>query len=76
MLQCCSAAGEHVITWRGKPLVTPEFYDLLAETAAVQGGPNAIRHTVRTWLADYGVPSEDADVYMGHKPEGSATGKR
>jgi hypothetical protein len=31
---------------------------------------------VRTWLADYGVPSEDADVFMGHEPEGSATGKR
>jgi integrase len=42
----------------------------------MSGGPNAIRHTVRTWLADYGVPSEDADVFMGHKPEGSATGKR
>lgn len=75
-LESWSRDGEHVITWRGKPLVTPEFYDLLAETAGVQGGPNAIRHTVRTWLADYGVPSEDADVFMGHKPEGSATGKR
>ena len=26
--------------------------------------------------ADYGVPSEDADVFIRHKPEGSATGKR
>src|SRR5438477_3621746 len=49
--------------------------DLLAEEASVPGGPNIIRHTVRTWLAEGGVPDAEADVFMGHKPEGSATGK-
>src|SRR5205085_2929265 len=34
------------------------------------------RHTVRTWLAEAGVPDAEADVFMGHKAEGSATGKR
>jgi len=68
--------GEHVITYYGKPLATREFFDLLAERAGVKGGPNVIRHTVRTWLAEYGVPDSEADVFMGHKPEGSATGKR
>ena len=42
----------------------------------MKGGPNVIRHTVRTWLAEYGVPDSEADVSMGHKTEGSATGKR
>jgi hypothetical protein len=31
---------------------------------------------VRTWLAEGGVPDAEADVFMGHKAEGSATGKR
>ena len=35
-----------------------------------------IRHTVRTWLAEQGVPDPEADVFMGHKEEGSATGRR
>ena len=35
-----------------------------------------IRHTVRTWLAEAGMPDAEADVFMGHKAEGSATGKR
>ena len=68
--------GDHVITYYGEPLATREFFDLLAETAGVTGGPNVIRHTVRTWLAEYGVPDAEADVFMGHKSEGSATGKR
>jgi hypothetical protein len=42
-------------------------------TAGVTGGPNVIRHTVRSWLAEAGVP--EADV-LGRKAEGSATGKR
>jgi integrase len=68
--------GVNVITYYGKPLATRQFYDLLAETAGVTGGPNVIRHTVRTWLAEAGVPDAEADVFMGHKAEGSATGKR
>ncbi len=66
----------YVITYYDKPLATREFFDLLAETAGVTGGPNIIRHTVRTWLADMGVPDADADMFMGHKDEGSATGAR
>ena len=31
---------------------------------------------MRTWLAERGVPDAEADVFMGHKAEGSATGKR
>lgn len=68
--------GDHVITYYGKSLATREFYDLLAETAGVTGGPNVIRHTVRTWLAEVGVPDAEADAFMGHKGEGSATGAR
>jgi integrase len=68
--------GAHVISYYGKQLTTREFYDLLAERAAVTGGPNVIRHTVRTWLAEAGVPDAEADMFMGHKAEGSATGKR
>ena len=55
--------------------MTREFYDLLAEKPG-RGWTNVIRHTVRTWLAESGVPDSDADVFMGHKAEGSATGKR
>jgi integrase len=68
--------GANVMTYYGRPLATREFYDLLAEKASVTGGPNIIRHTVRTWLAEGGVPDAEADVFMGHKAEGSATGKR
>src|SRR5438105_12159585 len=68
--------GPTVITYYGKSLATREFYDLLAEKASLTGGPNIIRHTVRTWLAEGGVPDAEADVFMGHKAEGSATGKR
>lgn len=71
-----SREGTNVITYYGRPLATREFYDLLAEEASVTGGPNIIRHTVRTWLAERGVPDAEADVFMGHKAEGSATGKR
>lgn len=66
----------HVITYYGRPLATREFYDLLAEKAGVTGGPNVIRHTVRTWLAEVGVPDAEADQFMGHKDEGSHTGAR
>ncbi len=68
--------GTHVITYYGKALSTREFFDRLAEIAGVTGGPNVIRHTVRTFLAEAGVPDAEADVFMGHKAEGSATGKR
>ncbi len=68
--------GVHVITYYGKPLATREFFDLLAEKAGVSGGPNVIRHTVRTWLAEDGVPDSEADVFMGHREEGSPTGRR
>jgi hypothetical protein len=65
-----------VITYYGRALSTREFFDRLAEIAGVTGGPNVIRHTVRTFLAEAGVPDAEADVFMGHKAEGSATGKR
>ncbi len=32
------------------------------QAACVEGGPHVVRHTVRTWLADYGVPDADADL--------------
>jgi len=31
---------------------------------------------VRTYLAEHGVPDAEADVFMGHREEGSATGRR
>lgn len=68
--------GEQVVTYYGRGLATREFYDLLAERAGVTGGPNVIRHTVRTWLAEYGVPDSEADIFMGHRPEGTATSRR
>jgi integrase len=68
--------GAHVITYYGRPLATREFYKLLGEITSVAGGPNVIRHTVRTWLAEGGVPDAEADVFMGHRAEGSATSKR
>jgi len=71
-----SRDGESVVSYYGRALATREFYDLLAERAGVMGGPNVIRHTVRTWLAEYGVPDSDADVFMGHRPEGTATSRR
>ena len=74
-LESWTRDGSYVITYYGKPLRTRKFYDLLAETAGVEGGTSVIRHTVRTWLAESGVPDSEADVFMGHKAEGSATGK-
>lgn len=68
--------GENLIHYYGARLRSREFFDTLAEAAGVTGGPNVIRHTVRTWLADMGVPDPDADLFMGHKDEGSATGGR
>jgi hypothetical protein len=44
-------------------LLTREFYDLLAEDASVKGGPNIIRHTVRTWVAEAGVRRAEADLH-------------
>jgi integrase len=75
-LESWTRDGSFVVTYYGKPLKTREFYDLLAETAGVKGGTNVIRHTVRTWLAESGVPDSEADTFMGHKAEGSATSKR
>lgn len=49
-----------VVSLRGKPLATSEFFDNLAEAAGVTGGAHVIRHTVRTWLAEQGVPDSDA----------------
>ena len=68
--------SEYVITYYGKPLATREFYDRLAAEAGMTGGPNVIRHTVRTFLAEVGVPDAEADLFMGHKGEGSHTGAR
>jgi integrase len=68
--------GTHVITYYGKAPSRREFFDRPAEIAGVTGGPNVIRHTVRTFLAEAGVPDAEADVFMGHKAEGSVTGKR
>jgi integrase len=71
-----SRDSEYVIPYYGRPLRTRDFYNRLAGTAGVTGGANVIRHTVRTWLAEHGVPDSEADVFMGHKEEGSATGRR
>ncbi len=71
-----SREGAHVITYYGRPLATRGFYDLLAEQASVTDGPNVIRYAVRTWSAEGGVADAEAGVFMGHKTEGSATGKR
>jgi integrase len=65
----------HTLRRYAEPLTSPEFL-VLAEKAGVTGGPNVIRHTVRTWLAERRVPDSEADAFMGHKGEGSATGKR
>ncbi len=34
----------------------------LAEEASLTGGPNIIRHTVRTWLVEGGVPDAEAEA--------------
>jgi len=65
--------GEHVITYNGRPLASREFFDMLSEHSGVEGCPSAIRHTVRTWLAEYrGVIQREADVFMGHLEEGTS----
>ncbi len=68
--------SEYVISYYGKRLSSREFFKGLADAAGITGSAHVIRHTVRTWLAEVGVPDGDADVFMGHKSEGSATGKR
>lgn len=68
--------SEYVISYCGRRLATPEFFDHLRQVAGVQGSAHVIRHTVRTWLAEIGVPEAEADVFMGHREEGSATGRR
>jgi integrase len=60
----------------GRGLRTREFYKQLAETAGVDGSAKVIRHTVRTYLAEQGVPDSEADQFMGHREEGSPTGRR
>lgn len=60
----------------GKQVRSREFFDRLLELAAVPGGPNAVRHTVRTWMAEQDVPDAQADLYMGHAGSGSHTGAR
>jgi len=71
-----SRDSEYVISYYGKRLSSREFFESLADAAGVSGSAHVIRHTVRTWLAEVGVPDVEADVFMGHKSEGSATGKR
>jgi integrase len=68
--------NEYVISYYGNRLASREFFESLAQAAEVTGSAHVIRHTVRTWLAEVGVPDAEADVFMGHKAEGSATGKR
>ena len=68
--------SEYVISYYGNRLASREFFESLAEAAEVTGSAHVVRHTVRTWLAEQGVPDAEADVFMGHKAEGSATGKR
>jgi integrase len=68
--------SEYVVSYYGRRLASREFFVSLCEAAQVQGTAHVIRHTVRTWLAEIGVPDAEADILMGHKPEGSATGKR
>lgn len=68
--------SEFVIAYYGRGLKTREFYKQLAETAGVGGSAKVIRHTVRTYLAERGVPDSEADQFMGHREEGSPTGRR
>jgi integrase len=68
--------SEYVVSYYGRRLASREFFVSLCEAARVTGTAHVIRHTVRTWLAEIGVPDAEADIFMGHKSEGSATGKR
>jgi Phage integrase family len=68
--------SEYVLSYYANRLASREFFESLAQAAEVTGSAHVIRHTVRTWLAEVSVPDAEADVFMGHRAEGSTTGKR
>jgi integrase len=68
--------SERVITRLGHPVYSRGFFAELAQAAQVLGSANVIRHTMRTRMAKAGVPEVQADIWMGHKEEGSPTGRR
>jgi integrase len=68
--------GEHVVSHNGRGLTSNQHFDNLQKAAGVSGGAHVIRYTVRTWLAEHGVPDSDADMFMGHKGSGSHRGAR
>lgn len=46
------------------------------EQIRAQFANTTVHAHLRSWLAEGGVPDAEADVFMGHEAEGSATGKR
>ena len=54
----------------------PCYQSVLQASGGVTGSAHIIRDTVRTWLAEHGVPDSDADMFMGHKGSGSHTRAR
>lgn len=68
--------GMHVMSLYGNPIKTDQFFRGIRRTAGVGGSPNFIRHTVRTWFAQQGIRDAEADIFVGHAEEGSATGRR
>lgn len=57
-------------------LLSTFHWNSFTRKAGVTGSPMRIRHTVRTWLSSQGVVDAQADIFVGHAEEGSATGRR
>jgi len=41
------------------------------DAAVVGATPKTLRHTMLTWLAERGVPSEQRQMLAGHRPQGT-----
>lgn len=64
-----------VVTHRGKRCRRHSFFENLRRRAGLPGSAMILRHTIRTWLAQHGVIEAQADRFVGHAEEGSATGR-
>jgi hypothetical protein len=56
--------SEYVVSDYGRRRGSREFFVNRCEAAQVQGTAHVIRHTVRTWLAEIGVPDAEANIYI------------
>lgn len=67
----------HVITYAGNRIATArQSFDAIKQRAGITD-PSVtaytVRHTMATWLVQQRVPEWDREVFLGHKPPGSAT---